>query len=100
MASSFGQLVRSAREGRGWSQAELGVKVGRSGVQISRVENGERDASLELFHKLLRVLGLDPKAAHDALDELGVSMSSPPGADLSDIDDADLIYENAPTVVG
>lgn len=70
MAKSFGELVVEAREARGWSQSRLAGEVGCSRVQISRIESGERGASLGLFKKLVEVLELDPGAA------LGVSTTT------------------------
>ncbi|MGW2471820.1 helix-turn-helix domain-containing protein [Streptomyces sp. NPDC001665] len=40
--AAFGALLRRLREGRGWTQDELGVRVGCSGAHISAVETGRR----------------------------------------------------------
>ncbi|MGQ4484542.1 helix-turn-helix domain-containing protein [Streptomyces sp. 372A] len=40
--AAFGALLRRLREERGWTQDELGVRVGCSGAHISAVETGRR----------------------------------------------------------
>ncbi len=56
---SLGALVREAREGRGWSQAQLGSLVGVTGATISRIESGERDPSWRLAHRIAVKLDID-----------------------------------------
>ena len=49
--------VREARTQRGWSQAELGDRVGVSRQAIIAIETGRFDPSLPLAFKLARVFG-------------------------------------------
>ena len=50
--------VRELRAARGWTQQELGTRVGTSRQAIIAIENGKFDPSLPLAIKLSRVLGL------------------------------------------
>lgn len=45
------------RASRGWSQAELGERVGVSRQTINAIENGRYDPSLPLAFALARVFG-------------------------------------------
>ncbi|HEX5215082.1 MAG TPA: helix-turn-helix transcriptional regulator [Vicinamibacterales bacterium] len=49
--------VRELRAARGWSQAELGGRVGVSRQAIIAIETGRFDPSLPLAFKLARVFG-------------------------------------------
>jgi len=50
--------LRDLRARRGWSQAELGARVGVSRQAIIAVETGRFDPSLPLAFKLARVFEL------------------------------------------
>ena len=50
--------LRVLRAERGWSQAELGGRVGVSRQAVNAVETGKYDPSLPLAFKLARVFGL------------------------------------------
>lgn len=47
--------VREARQARGWTQDDLGRRVGVSRQTINAIENGRYDPSLPLAFKLARV---------------------------------------------
>jgi len=49
--------VRALRSERGWSQAELGVRVGVSRQAIIAIEAGRFDPSLPLALRLARLFG-------------------------------------------
>lgn len=49
--------VRDLRTSRGWSQAELGDRLGVSRQTINAVETGRYDPSLALALSLARLLG-------------------------------------------
>jgi len=49
--------LRDLRTARGWSQAELGVRVGVSRQAIIAIETGRFDPSLPLALKLARIFG-------------------------------------------
>src|SRR6185503_6794324 len=50
--------LRDLRAARGWSQAELGMRVGVSRQAIIAIETGRFDPSLPLAFKLARLFGL------------------------------------------
>lgn len=50
--------LRDLRTARGWSQAELGVRVGVSRQAIIAIETGRFDPSLPLAIKLARMFDL------------------------------------------
>ena len=57
--SSFGALVKAARERLKISQDELGQRVGVQRPQISKIESGERGPSFEVACRLAVVLDID-----------------------------------------
>lgn len=50
--------LKVLRAERGWSQAELAMRVGVSRQTVNAVETGKFDASLPLALKLARVFGV------------------------------------------
>jgi putative transcriptional regulator len=58
--------LRDLRAERGWSQAELGLRVGVSRQAIIAIETGRFDPSLPLAFKLARVFGLTIEDIFDA----------------------------------
>ena len=53
----FGDVIREARKGQGWSQGELGEKSGLSRPTIARVE-ANNDVTTATIAKIARALGL------------------------------------------
>lgn len=49
------QKIARLRKERGWSQSELGERVGVHIAHLSRLENGKSQPSVELLQKLARV---------------------------------------------
>jgi transcriptional regulator with XRE-family HTH domain len=56
--NGFGHRLLSLRKQRGWSQPELGKKVGTSGAIIGRYERGEITPSIEVAKKLADAFGV------------------------------------------
>ncbi|MEU6510822.1 helix-turn-helix transcriptional regulator [Streptomyces sp. NPDC046942] len=56
-SARFGQLVRTLRDERGWTQDELAARVGCSGAHISAVETGRRPPTRRFAASIDRVLG-------------------------------------------
>ena len=65
----LGLLVREAREARGWSQGELGERLGVSGAQVSRIESGVRGTSVDVLARLAQELALPADQVLAALAE-------------------------------
>lgn len=58
--STFGgEQIKAAREIKGWSQEELGRKLGKTKMWISLIERGKRSIKPEDASQLRAVLGLD-----------------------------------------
>jgi transcriptional regulator with XRE-family HTH domain len=55
-AMALGERVRELRKERGWSQAELGEKVGTDSQHISRYENGRITPSVDALVRLAGAL--------------------------------------------
>jgi transcriptional regulator with XRE-family HTH domain len=45
----FGKRLRTLRQKRGWTQLQLGEKLGLDRGYISDIENGKRNVSLEVL---------------------------------------------------
>jgi putative transcriptional regulator len=50
--------LRVLRAERGWSQAELGGRVGVSRQAVNAIETGKHDPSLPLAFRLARLFGM------------------------------------------
>ncbi|MFO8100655.1 MAG: helix-turn-helix transcriptional regulator, partial [Dehalococcoidia bacterium] len=55
----FGEVIKTEREKRGWSQANLAEKMGLSIPMISHYENNKVDASLNQIRKMARLFNTD-----------------------------------------
>ncbi|MGH8194150.1 MAG: helix-turn-helix domain-containing protein [Woeseiaceae bacterium] len=53
----FGERVRSAREGRGWTQEDLAAEAGLDRTYVGGIERGERNLALLNVNKLAIALG-------------------------------------------
>jgi transcriptional regulator with XRE-family HTH domain len=49
IAVRFGRRLRVLRQRRGWTQLQLGEKLGLDRGYISDIENGKRNVSLEVL---------------------------------------------------
>ena len=61
LVEDFPQKIRSAREGRGWKQADLGAKINERVSVIAKLESGTITPGDELVRKLERELGIKLK---------------------------------------
>lgn len=55
---SFGRRLLALRKQKGWSQPELGKRLGSSGPIIGRYERGEMTPSIEVAKKLADIFGV------------------------------------------
>lgn len=58
LVPGFAEMLRAARERRGWTQTELAERAGVSQVTACEVERGRRAPSLRVASALVRALGL------------------------------------------
>ncbi|KUN94154.1 helix-turn-helix domain-containing protein [Streptomyces caeruleatus] len=59
--AAFGGRLRRLRDERGWTQDELGVRMGYSGTHISAVETGRRSPTSHFSHSADRAFGTGDK---------------------------------------
>jgi transcriptional regulator with XRE-family HTH domain len=59
LPESMREELRTARRERGWSQAELGRRVGLPQTHISGIESGKVVPRFDTILELVRVLGYD-----------------------------------------
>jgi transcriptional regulator with XRE-family HTH domain len=57
-AAGVGQRIRARREERGWTQAELAERLGRTQTAVSYWESGRRGLSLDDLVEVAEVLGI------------------------------------------
>ncbi len=55
----FGNAILRARLARGWTQKELAKRVGTKQANISRIESGSGNPTLELIQKICKALELE-----------------------------------------
>lgn len=55
-AGAVGERIRSARQERGWTQAELAERAGLSVNYVARLERGELGPSLFVAHRIAEAL--------------------------------------------
>lgn len=63
-----GDLVYLARTRAGFTQAELGARVGMAQNAVSRIERGNVDAAFTTVTELVRACGLEPQVTLTARD--------------------------------
>lgn len=61
LTEDFPQKIRSARESRGWKQADLGAKINEKASVIAKLESGTITPGDTLVRKLERELGIKLK---------------------------------------
>jgi putative transcriptional regulator len=57
--------LRVLRAERGWSQAELGGRIGVSRQAVNAIETGKHDPSLPLAFRLARLFGMTIEEVFD-----------------------------------
>jgi putative transcriptional regulator len=66
LALSVKNRMRELRAAQGWSQADLGGKLGVSRQTVNAIEAGRYDPSLPLAFRIGRVFGLSIEAIFEA----------------------------------
>lgn len=61
---TIGDVTRPAREEKGWSLRTLALKVKLSASYLSRLENGEKNATPQTLTKIAKALGIDQTPLH------------------------------------
>lgn len=73
MATPLGDLIRQAREARGWTLTELARRSEVDHALVSRIESGQRTGSPTTLHRLATALGLDAGEVLEAAAMRGAS---------------------------
>ena len=55
---NLGMAIRTLREQKGWSQEEIGFRVGVTAANISRIENNKHRPGPEVMQDLAREFGI------------------------------------------
>lgn len=76
----IGQIIRSLREQKGWSQEKLALDAGMGTSHVSRIERGARRLPTSRLDALATALGTTPSAVYAELEGL----PPPPGATNKD----------------
>jgi transcriptional regulator with XRE-family HTH domain len=66
----IGQVIRSLREQKGWSQEKLALDAGMGTSHVSRIERGERRLPTIRLDALAAALGTTPAAIYAELEGL------------------------------
>jgi transcriptional regulator with XRE-family HTH domain len=66
----IGQVIRSLREQKEWSQEKLALEAGMGTSHVSRIERGERRLPTNRLDKLASALGTTPAAMYAELEGL------------------------------
>lgn len=66
----IGQVIRSLREQKGWSQEKLAFEAGMGTSHVSRIERGERRLPTSRLDALANALGTTPAAMYAELEGL------------------------------
>ena len=64
----IGQVIRSLREQKGWSQEKLALEAGMGTSHVSRIERGERRLPTNRLDSLASALGTTPAAMYAELE--------------------------------
>ena len=63
--AGFGQIIKSEREKREWTQTEFGNHIGINTSAICRIENGTQKFSISKLKKLSEILKIDSQHIND-----------------------------------
>ena len=88
----IGQIIRSLREEKGWSQERLALEAGMATSHLSRIERGERRLPTTRLDALAAALGSSPAAVF-AMQE---GLALPPAIHVID---GDLTLDYTPEAV-
>jgi transcriptional regulator with XRE-family HTH domain len=89
----IGQIIRSLREQKGWSQEKLALDAGMGTSHVSRIERGERRLPTSRLDALATALGTTPAAVYAELEGL-----PPPSSGATD-EDGNLKVDYSPEAI-
>ncbi|MVM36224.1 helix-turn-helix domain-containing protein [Spirosoma sp. HMF4905] len=62
LKKQVGSLIKQARKAKGFTQKELGEKLGVGRVTINGYEAGSQNLTLDTLQKIAEALGIEPKS--------------------------------------
>jgi transcriptional regulator with XRE-family HTH domain len=83
LAQDLGRRIGEVRLQRGWTQHDLGAKLGVSGQQIQKYEIGQNAVPLHRLLDLAKIFGVSPEALWTQADAAAVIPGVTGAADLS-----------------
>lgn len=54
----FGNKIRTLRESKGWTQKDLGVKIGVDQSNITKMEKGKKFISMDTAYKIIEIFNI------------------------------------------
>ena len=63
--ANIGKNIRSLRKSKGWTQEQLAEKAGINDKEVSHIEQGRRNITIETLIKISSSLGLPPSSLLD-----------------------------------
>ena len=57
--TSFGDFIKTEREKLGWTQTDLGAKIGINSGAISKIEHGRKQLSVAKLSNLAKLFAID-----------------------------------------
>ena len=88
----IGQVIRSLREHKGWSQEKLALEAGMGTSHVSRIERGERRLPTNRLDAIAKALGTTPAAIYAELEGLPPPLVPP-------TEDANLQVDYSPEAI-
>jgi repressor LexA len=67
--STFGQVLRSLRKEKKWTQVELSEKSGISKIQICHLERGKSNPTPRTLSKLVKVFDVDFETLYKTIEK-------------------------------
>ncbi len=89
----IGQVIRSLREQKGWSQEKLALEAGMGTSHVSRIERGERRLPTNRLDALASALGTTPAAMYAELEGLPPPLAATQQDDNQKVDFTDEAIE-------
>ena len=69
--ANFGSFIKNHRESKGWTQTELGAKVGINSSAISRIENNTKQFSISKLDLLASIFEVESVKVKELFYEIG-----------------------------
>jgi putative transcription factor len=85
VVENYNEIVRQAREKKGWSREELGGKIYEKASVVNRIESGKMVPDLKLARKIEKIMHVVLIEKSDDISADGTGNSNVKGATIGDI---------------